>query len=52
MNKRIRKFTLKTCAKVEAAIDGDAFVHLVLTFLRCTPRCIIAARDGELLPIK
>ena len=52
MNKRIRKFTLKACAKVEAATDGDVFVHLVVTFLRHTPRCIIAAKAGALLPIK
>ena len=43
---------MKACAKVEAATDGDAFVRLVATFLRRAPRCIIAARDGELLPIK
>jgi len=30
MGKRISKFTLKACAKVEAATDGDAFVRLVL----------------------
>jgi len=52
MGKRISKFTLKACAKVEAATDADAFVCLVVTFLRCTPRCIIAASDGELLRIK
>ena len=46
------QFTLKACAKVEAATDGDAFVRLVVTFLRRTPRCIIAARDGELLPMR
>jgi len=43
---------LKACAKVEAATDGDAFVRLVVTFLRRTPRCIIAAKVGELLPIE
>jgi len=52
MNKRIQKLTLKACGKVEAATDGDVFVRLVVTFLRRTPRCIIAARDGELLLIK
>jgi len=52
MNKRIRKFTLKACAKVEAATDGDVFVCLVVTFLRRTPRCIVAAKVGALLPIK
>ena len=52
MGKRISKFTLKACAKVEAPTDGYAFVRLVVTFLRCTPRCIIAASDGELSPIK
>ena len=52
MSKRIRKFTLKASAKVEAATDGDVFVRLVVTFLRRTPRCIIAAKVGALLPIK
>jgi hypothetical protein len=52
MGERVSKVTLKACAKVEAATDGDTFVRLVVTFLRRTPRCIIAARDGELLPIK
>jgi len=52
MNERIRKFTLKACAKVEAATDGDVFVRLVVTFLRRTPRCIIAAKVGALLPIR
>jgi len=52
MSRRIQKFTLKACARVEAATNGDTFVRLVVTFLRRTPRCIIAARDGELLPIK
>jgi len=37
---------------VEAATDGDVFVHLVVTFLRRTPRCIIAAKVGALLPIE
>ena len=37
---------------MEAATDGDVFVRLVVTFLRCTPRCIIAARVGVLLPIE
>ena len=52
MNKRIQKFTLKACAKAVAATDGDVFVRLVVTFLRRTPRCIIAAKVGALLPIK
>jgi len=52
MSKRIRKFTLKACAKVEVATDGDIFARLVVTFLRRTPRCIIAARVGALLLIK
>ena len=43
---------MKACAKVEAATDGDAFVCLVVTFLRHTPRCIIAAKVGALLPIE
>jgi len=51
MNKRIQKFTLKACAQVEAATDGNVFVRLVVTFLRRTPRCIIAAKVGALLPI-
>ena len=46
MNKRIQKFTLKACAKVEVATDGDVFVRLVVTFLRRTPQCIIAAKVG------
>ena len=37
MNKRIQKFNLKACAKVEAATDGDVLVRLVVTFLRRTP---------------
>jgi len=52
MGERIQKFTLKACARVEAATDGDTFVRLVVTFLRRTPQCIIAAKDGELLPIE
>jgi len=44
--------TLKACAKVEAATDGDVFVRLVVTFLRRTPRCIMEARVGALLPIE
>ena len=45
MNERIQKFTLK-------ATDGDVFVRLVVTLLRHTPRCIIAAKVGVLLPIR
>jgi len=52
MGERIRKFTLKACARVEAATDGDIFARLVVTFLRRTPRCIIVARVGALLPIQ
>ena len=37
MDERVWRFTLKACAKVEAATDGDAFVRLVVTFLRRTP---------------
>ena len=37
MGERVWKFTLKACAKVEAATDGDAFGRLVVTFLRRTP---------------
>jgi len=44
--------TLKACAKVEAATDGDVLVLLVVTFLRRTPRCMMAARVGALLPIE
>jgi len=43
---------LKACAKVVAATDGDVFIRLVVTFLRRTPRCIIAAKVGALLPIE
>jgi len=43
---------LKACAKAEAATDGDVFVRLVVTFFRRTPRCIIAAKVGALLPIE
>jgi len=43
---------LKACAKVEAATDGDVLVLLVVTFLRRTPRCMMAARVGALLPIE
>jgi len=43
---------LKACAKAVAATDGDVFVRLVVTFLRRTPRCIIAAKVGALLPIE
>jgi len=52
VNKRIRKFTLKACVKVEAATDEDVFVRLAVTFLRRTPRCIIAAKVGALLSIE
>jgi len=52
MNKRIRECTLKACARAVAATDGDVLVHLVVTFLRRSPRCIMAARVGALLPIK
>jgi len=50
--KKFKKFTLKACAKVEAATDGDVFVRLVVTFLRRTPWCIMAAKVGALLPIE
>jgi len=43
---------LKACAKVEAATDGDVLVLLVVTFLRRTLRCMMAARVGALLPIE
>jgi len=52
MNERVRIVTLKACAKVETATDGDVFVRLVVTFFRRTPRCIIAAKVGALLPIE
>jgi len=48
--KGVRIITLKSCAKVEAATDGDVFVRLVVTFFRRTPRCIMAAKVGALLP--
>jgi len=50
--KKFEDFTLKACAKAEAATDGDVFVRLVVTFLRRTPQCIIAANVGALLPIE
>ena len=43
---------MKACAKAEAATDGDVFVRLVVTFLRRTPRCIIATKVGAWLPIE
>jgi len=43
---------MNACAKVEAATNGDVFVLLVVTFLRRTPRCNIAAKVGALLPIE
>ena len=52
ISRRTREFTLKACAKAVAATDGDVFVRLVVTFLRRTPRCIIATKVGALLPIK
>jgi len=52
MSERIRKFTLKACARVEAATNGDVFIRLVVTFLKRTPRCIIAAKVGAFMPIK
>ena len=52
MSERIRRFTLKACAKVEAATDGDILARLVVTFLRRTPRCIIVAKVGALFPIR
>ena len=48
----MKELTLKACANVEAATDGDVFVRLVVTFLRRTPRCIMAANVGALLPIE
>ena len=50
--KGVRIITLKAYAKVEAGTDGDVFVRLVVTFFRCTPRCIMAAKVGALLPIE
>jgi len=43
---------LKAYAKAEAATDGDVLVLLVVTFLRRTPRCMMTARVGALLPIE
>jgi len=42
---------LKACAKA-AVTDGDVLARLVVIFLKCTPRCIKAAKLGALLPIK
>ena len=43
---------MKACAKAEAATDGDTLALLVVTFLRHTPRCMMAAKVGALLPIE
>jgi hypothetical protein len=43
---------LKACAKVAAATVGDVFERLVVIFLKCTFRCIRAARLIVLLPIR
>ena len=43
---------MKACAKAVAATDGDVFARLVVIFLKCTPRCIKAAKLGALLLIK
>ena len=42
----IENFTLKACAKVAAATDGDTFDRLVVVFLKRTFRCIRVARLG------
>jgi len=39
-------FTLKACAKVAAATDGDVFNRLVVTNLKRTFRCIKVAKLG------
>ena len=43
---------MKACAKVDATTDGDVFGRLVVTFFRRTPRCIMAAKVGVLLPME
>jgi len=48
----IKSFTLKACAKVAAATDGDTFDRLVVVFLKRMFRCIRAARLGALWPIR
>ena len=50
--KGVQIITLKAYAKVEVATDGDVLECLVVTFFRRTPRCIMAAKVGALLPIE
>jgi len=52
INKENQEYTLKACARVAAATDGDVFGHLVVVFLKRTLRCIRAARLGALRPIR
>jgi len=50
--KIMKSFTLKACARVAAATNGDTFDHLVVIFLKRMFRCIRAARLGALWPIR
>jgi len=49
---KLRSFTLKACARVAAATDGDTFDLLVVIFLKRTLRCARAARLGAWWQIK
>jgi len=49
---KLRSFTLKACARVAAATDGDTFDLLVIVFLKHTLRCAKVARLGAWWPIK
>jgi hypothetical protein len=44
----MKKFTLKACARVVVATDGEVFDRLVVIFLNRTARCIKAAKLGAL----
>ena len=46
------EFTLKACARVVAATDGETFDRLVVVFLKRMFRCVRAARLGALWLIK
>ena len=46
------EFTLKACAKVAAATDGQTFDRLVVVFLKRMFWCIRVARLGASWPIK
>jgi len=49
---KIVNFTLKACARVAAATDGEVFDRVVVIFLKRTPQCIRAAKLGVLWPIR